>query len=130
MAVTTGMRGEASMTVEQAHTASALGSGNVPTLGTPALIALMERAAMNVAKRGLEPGEETVGTMVSIRHLVPTAIGKRIRAEAIVTAVDGQRISFDVRATDSAGNVIGEGTHERVIVDREQFIWKAAMRGA
>src|SRR5579884_3317819 len=98
MAVTTGMRGEAALTVDQSHTASALGSGNVPTLGTPALVALMERAAVNVARRGLEPGEETVGTMVNIRHLIPTPIGKRIRAEATVTAVDGRKICFDVRA--------------------------------
>jgi fluoroacetyl-CoA thioesterase len=130
MTVTPGMKGEASLTVDQQHTASALGSGNVPTLGTPALIALMERAAANVARRGLEPGEETVGTMVNIRHLIPTPIGKRIRAEATVTAVDGRKICFDVRAFDAAGDVIGEGTHERVVVDREQFVWKAAMRGA
>lgn len=130
MSVTAGMRGEASMTVDQAHTASALGSGNVPTLGTPALIALMERAALNVAKRGLEPGEETVGTMVNVRHLAATPIGKRVRAEAVVTSVEGRRISFEVRAFDGAGNVIGEGTHERVVVDREQFIWNAARRGA
>lgn len=130
MALTTGMRGEAAITVDQSHTASALGSGNLPTLGTPALIALMERAAANVARRGLEPGEETVGTMVNVRHLVPTPIGKRIRAEAVVTAVEGSTIAFEVRAFDSAGTVIGEGTHERRIVDREQFIWTAAMRGA
>jgi fluoroacetyl-CoA thioesterase len=130
MAVTPGMRGEASLTVDQSHTASALGSGNVPTLGTPALIALMERAAANVARRGLEQGEETVGTMINVRHLIPTPIGKRVRAEATVTAVEDRKICFDVRAHDSAGNLIGEGTHERVVVDREQFIWKAAMRGA
>lgn len=130
MALTPGMRGEASLTVDQSHTASALGSGNVPTLGTPALIALMERAAANVARRGLEPGEETVGTMVNVRHLVPTPIGKRVRAEAMVSAVDGRKISFEIRACDSSGTILGEGTHERVVVDREQFIWKAAMRGA
>lgn len=130
MALTPGMRGEASLTVDQSHTASALGSGNVPTLGTPALIALMERAAANVARRGLETGEETVGTMVNVRHLVPTPIGKRVRAEATVSAVDGRKITFEIRACDSSGTILGEGIHERVVVDREQFIWKAAMRGA
>jgi len=124
------MKGEAALTVDQAHTASALGSGNVPTLGTPALIALLERAAVNVARRGIEQGEETVGTLVNVRHLVPSPIGKRVRAEAIVTAVDGRTVSFDVRAFDSQGTILGEGTHERVIVDREQFVWKTAMRGA
>jgi len=130
MALTPGMRGEASLTVDQSHTAGALGSGSLPTLGTPALIALMERAAANVARRGLETGQETVGTMVNVRHLVPTSIGKRVRAEATVSMVDGRTITFDVRACDSSGTILGEGTHERVVVDREQFIWKAAMRGA
>jgi predicted thioesterase len=128
VAITSGMRGEASLTVDQSHTASTSGSGNVPTLGTPSLVALIERAAVNAVRRGLEEGEETVGTMISIRHLAPTPIGKRVRAEAVVTAVDGQTIRFDVRASDSAANV-AEGTHERAIVDREQYIWRAASRG-
>jgi predicted thioesterase len=67
--------------------------------------------------------------MVNVRHLAPTPLGKRVRAEATVTAVDGRRISFDVRASDAVA-VIAEGTHERVLVDREDFVWKAAARGA
>jgi fluoroacetyl-CoA thioesterase len=129
MPVTPGMRGEASLTVDQQHTASAFGSGNVPTLGTPALIALLERAAVNAIRRGLGEGEESVGTQVSVRQLAPTPLGKRVRAEAVVTAVDGRRITFDVRAADAVAPV-AEGTHERVVVDREQFIWNAASRGA
>lgn len=129
MPVIPGAHGEASMTVDQAHTATSLGSGNVPTLGTPALIALLERAASNAVRRQLAPGEETVGTMVNIRHLAPTAIGRRVRAEATVTAVNDRTITFTVKAFDST-SVVGEGTHERVIIDREQFIWKAAARGA
>lgn len=128
MAITPGMHGEASITVDQSHTAAAHGSGNVPTLGTPALVALVERAAVNAVRHGLEPGEETVGTAISLQHRAPTAIGKRVRASAEVAEVDGNRIRFNVRAFDLKG-VIGEGTHERVIVDREQFIWKAASRG-
>lgn len=129
MPVTPGMRGEASLTVDQSHTASASGSGNLPTLGTPALVALLERAAVNAIRRGLADGEESVGTQISVRHLVPTPLGKRIRAEAVVTGVDGRRITFDVRASDATA-VVGEGTHERLIVDREQFIWQAAARGS
>jgi fluoroacetyl-CoA thioesterase len=128
MPVTPGMRGEASMTVDQAHTASALGSGNVPTLGTPAVVTLLERAAVNAVRRGLEEGQETVGTLINIRHLSPTAIGKHVRAQAIVTGVEGRTITFEVSATDPSGK-IAEGTHERIIVNREQFIWKAASRG-
>ena len=128
MAVTPGMIGEASLTVDQAHTASALGSGNVPTLGTPAVVALLERAAVHAVRKGLEDGQETVGTMVNVRHLSPTPIGKRVRALAVVTNVDERTITFDVSASDSSGK-IAEGTHQRVVVDREQFIWKAASRG-
>jgi predicted thioesterase len=123
------MRGEASVTVDQAHTASATGSGNLPTLGLPALIALCERAAAQAIRRGLEPGEETVGTMVHLRYLAPVSQGKRIRAEAVVTAVDGRKVTFEVRASDSKGP-IGEGTHERTVVDRDEFIWQTATRGA
>jgi fluoroacetyl-CoA thioesterase len=129
MAVIPGLRGEAALTVDTSHTASALGSGNLPTLGTPALIALIERAAVNAIRRALQDGEESVGVMVNVRHLAPTPLGKRVRAEATVTAVDGRRISFDVRASDAVA-VIAEGTHDRVLVDREDFIWKAAARGA
>ncbi len=128
MPVTPGMRGEASITVEQSHTASAMGCGNLPTLSTPALAALIERAATNAVRRGLGEGEETIGTMINVRHLAPTPIGKRVRAEAVVTAVNGRSISFNVRAADAVADV-GEGTHERMVVDREQFIWKAASRG-
>ena len=128
MAVTPGMRGEASLTVDQAHTASALGSGNVPTLGTPALVALLERAAVHAVRKGIESGQETVGTLVSVRHLSPTPIGKHVRALAVVTGVEGRTITLEVSASDSSGK-IAEGTHERVVVNREQFIWNAASRG-
>ena len=128
MAITPAMHGEASLTVEHGHTAAAQGSGNVPTLGTAALVALVERAAVNAVRRGLEPGEETVGTAINLLHQAPTSIGKRVRASAEVAEVDGRRVRFTVRAFDASG-VIGEGTHERAVVDREQFIWKAASRG-
>jgi fluoroacetyl-CoA thioesterase len=128
MPVTPGMRGDATITVDQGHTASALGSGNVPTLGTPALVALIERAAVNAVRRGLDEGEETVGIGINLRHTAPTPIGKRVRAEVVVTAVNDRTISFDVRAADAA-STIAEGTHERVVVDREQFVWRAASRG-
>jgi fluoroacetyl-CoA thioesterase len=128
MPVTLGMRGEATIIVDPSHTASALGSGNVPTLGTPALVALIERAAVNAIRRGLDDGEESVGTGISVRHTAPTPIGKRVRAEVVVSAVYDRTITFDVRASDPAA-AIAEGTHERVIVNREDFVWRAASRG-
>ena len=129
MPVQVGLRGEAAVTVDQSNTASALGSGGVPAFGTPALVALMERAAVNALRRHLKDDEESVGASISVRHLAPTPVGKRVRAEATVAAVEGRRISFSVVAYDSSGKV-GEGTHERVVVDREQFIWKLATRGS
>ena len=123
-----GTRGEAAETVDEKKTASAVASGGVPTFATPAMIALMERASVNAIRRFLEEGQESVGTVVNVTHLSPTPVGRRVKAEAEVTAVDGRRITFNVRASDPV-EVIGEGTHERVLVDREKFIWKAATKG-
>lgn len=129
MPVHLGLRGEAAVTVDQSNTATALGSGNVPAFGTPALVQLMERAAVHALRGQLEDSQESVGAAISIRHLAPTPVGRRVRAEAVVTAFDGRRITFAVAASDSSGKV-GEGTHERVIVDRDQFMWKLASKGA
>jgi predicted thioesterase len=129
MPVRVGLRGEAAVTVDQSNTATALGSGNVPAFGTPALVQLMERAAVHALRGQLEDSQESVGTAINIRHLAPTPVGRRVRAEAVVTAFDGKRITFAVTASDASGKV-GEGTHERVIVDRDQFIWKLASKGA
>ncbi|MCL4552637.1 MAG: thioesterase family protein [Candidatus Marsarchaeota archaeon] len=124
-----GLRGEAAVIVDQSNTASALGSGGVPAFGTPALVQVMERAAVNALRNHLGDNEDTVGSHISVRHLAPTPIGKRVRAEATVTAVEGRRITFAVSAFDFSGQ-IGEGTHERVIIDHDQFVWKLAARNA
>ena len=122
-----GARAEAAITVEQANTASAMGSGNVPVFATPAMVTLMERAAVRALERFLDEGETSVGAGHNIRHTSPIPIGRRVRAEARVQSVDGRRVVFDVRAYDSAEEV-GAGTHERVVVDRDAFIWKAASK--
>ena len=128
MFVQVGAKGDASVTVNTTNTALAMGSGNVPAFATPALVALMERAAVEAIRRQLEGGEETVGSMISIRHLAPTPIGKRVRAEAVVTAVDGRKITFTVNAWDAVEKV-GEGTHERVLIDRDRFVFSLAKKG-
>jgi fluoroacetyl-CoA thioesterase len=129
MPVTLGLRGEAAITVEAPQSANALGTGNLPTLATSALIALLERAAVNAIRRALAEGEESVGVMVNVKHLAPTPLGKWVRAEAVVTGVDNRRVSFAVKASDAIA-VVAEGTIERVLVDREDFVWSAAARGA
>ena len=129
MPITTGLRGEASVTVDERNTAIAMGSGDVPVFSTPALLAVMEHAAINAVRPRLEEGQVTVGVSANIRHLAATPIGKRVRAEAEVTNVEGRRITYAVRAFDAVEKV-GEGTHERVIVDKENFMWKAATKGS
>ena len=124
-----GTRGKASETVTERKTASAVASGAVPTFATPAMIALMERASVNAIRRYLDEGQESVGTLVNVTHLAPTPVGRRVQAEAEVTAVDGRKIAFRVRASDPV-EMIGEGIHERVLVDRAKFVWKAATKGS
>lgn len=116
-----------SLTVTEAHTAVALGSGNLPVLGTPAMGALMEHAAMTAIAPFLDrtPEEEScVGISLNITHERATAVGDTISATAVVTRVDGRRIEFDIQAADSSGQVIGRGTHTRFIVNAEKFMAK------
>ena len=128
MAISKGLRGEASVIVNETNIASKLGSGSVPVFGTPALIALMERAAVNALRPHLDEGQDSVGVAVNVRHLAATPMGKRVQAEAQVTAVEGNRVVFAVKAYDAV-EMVGEGTHERVLVDRDSFMWKVASKG-
>ncbi len=96
-----------------------------PVLSTPVMIKFMENAALRAIRPFLDAGETAVGTEVSVRHLAATPVGRKVRAEAEVTAVDGTRISFSVRATDFE-HEIGEGAHERRIVDRARLTRRVA----
>ena len=91
-----------------------------PVLSTPVMIKFMENAALRAIVPYFDRGETAVGTQISVRHLAATPVGRKIRAEAEVTAVDGTRISFAVRATDFE-NEIGAGSHERQVVDRARM---------
>lgn len=113
--------------VDEAATASQIGSGDVPVLATPAMIAVLEEAAVKALTDRLEEGKTTVGSRVEVRHLSPTAVGREITAEAHLESVDGCRLTFRVEAFDPSGR-IGEGVHERVIVDRQKFLSAAASR--
>lgn len=109
--------------VSDADTAVALGSGDMEVLGTPRLIAWMEAATVEAAASLLDPGQTTVGTAVRIRHRRPTRVGETVEVKAEPNAEpDGNRITFDVRATDDSGEVIADGEIDRAIVDREQFL--------
>ncbi len=122
-----GLKGEARQTVTPAQTAEALGSGLVPVYATPAMVALMEKAAVVALAAHLAPGDTTVGTQLEIVHLAATPLGDEVTAEAELVAVDGRRLSFTLAAWDSTEK-IGEGRHERMIVGRERFLERVARK--
>ena len=110
-------------TVENSNTALALGSGDMEVFATPAMVALMENAAMNAVAAHLEAGQTTVGSQITTTHIKPSALGATITATATLTAVEGRKLTFAVEAHDGE-TLIGSGTHVRYIVDRERFLSK------
>lgn len=121
MMISAGDSASLGFTVHDEDTAIAVGSGDVPVLGTPRLVAWCEAATVAAVTAGLADGQTTVGTNVSIDHLAPTRVGRSVVVSASVSAVDGRQVTFDVSATDDSGP-IGRGTVTRVVVDRERFI--------
>jgi fluoroacetyl-CoA thioesterase len=116
-----GARGAFSLVVSAEHLASRFKDATLPpVLATPVMIMVMENAALNAIKPYLEPGQSALGTRVDVRHLAATPVGRRVDGEAEVTTVDGRRIGFMIRATDGT-ELIGTGSHERMIIDLGQF---------
>lgn len=115
-----GLRGEAGLVVSAEHTAPRVGSGAVSVLATPVMINLMEAAALAAAERFLPPGYQSLGTVLNVRHIAATPVGMRVQATAIVQAVEGRTIRFTVEAHDER-ELIGDGTHERVVVNVAKF---------
>ena len=113
-----------SVTVEENMTAQWVGSGTVKVLATPCMVALMEKAAMELAATALLPTQTTVGTAVNVSHIAATPVGMRITATATLLRHEGKLFTFSVTASDEAG-VIGEGTHTRAAVDTERFEQRA-----
>ena len=121
MTISIGLIGEQTTTVTDSLTATAFGSGSLPVYATPALIALMEAAAVAAINHFIPDHQTSVGTFISIKHLAATGLGQPIRARAEVTQVEGNQISFAVQAWDNK-QLIGEGSHTRFIVDIERFM--------
>lgn len=115
-----GLSGTAEILVGTRDTAPHVGSGKVKVLATPVLVSLMEEAALNAVEGLLPPGHQTVGTRLDITHVAATPVGLRVTAGAEVTHVDGRRVTFRVWADDEKER-IGEGTHERIVVDVARF---------
>ena len=119
--IETGLKHTSELTVTEDVTAMVIGSGDMPVLATPMMMALMENAAMLAVKDKLPEGCTTVGGHIESSHLKPSKIGDVVRAEAEVTKVDGKKIEFRVSAYCDK-TLLGEGTHLRFIVDREKFM--------
>lgn len=120
----TGRRGTGECIVTEEKTAKAMGSGELAVYATPAMIALMEETAYQSVAPELEEGMGSVGTMMNVKHVAASPVGMKITCETELTEVDGRRLVFAVRAFDEKG-LIGEGTHERFIIQNEKFQSKA-----
>jgi predicted thioesterase len=116
-----GLAGEVEQLVTEADTAAQWGSGLVPVFSTPALVGLMESAAVKALEGCLQAGQTTVGARIDVRHLAATPVGMRVRARAELTAVDGRKLVFKIQARDEV-ELVGEADHERFIIDEARFL--------
>lgn len=124
-----GTKGTKSVTVTSRNTAKAMGSGTLDVFATPALIALMEETCWTSVAGQLEPGSGTVGTLLEIKHTAPTPVGMEVTCESTLIEADGRRLVFTVTARDAKG-VVGEGRHERFVIQNEKFQAKADAKRA
>ena len=118
-----GLSSQSSVTVSAGNTAAAMGSGDLDVFATPAMVALMENAAMKAVADALPEGSTTVGAEMNVTHIKPSGLGAEIVATAVLTGVEGRTLTFNVGARDAEG-MIGEGIHIRYAVDRRRFMEK------
>ena len=111
------------LVVSKDHVAAVMGSGDLHVFATPAMVALMENAAMLAVADYLPEGSTTVGAMMNTSHVKPSPVDETIQATAVLTGIEGRKLTFSIKAEDSKG-VIGEAEHVRYIVDREKFMSK------
>lgn len=119
----TGLTHTSRTTVTDANTAATLGSGDMDVLATPAMVALMENAAMLCVAGQLPEGNTTVGSRMDTTHVKPSPLGATVEATAELTEIDGRKLTFHISAREG-DKLIGEGTHVRYIVDRARFLAK------
>lgn len=127
MSIKPGLVGEITHIVTEAETAATYGSGLVPTLSTPHLVALMENAARETVQAYLPENQSTVGAMIDLQHLAPTPVGMEVRLRAEVLAVEGRRLRLHIEAWDEVEK-IGSCEHERFIIDWERFMQRVAQK--
>ena len=115
-----GISGRAELVVGDEHTAPRVGSGRVHVLATPVMINLIEAAALDALDRRLPPGYQSLGTLLNVRHIAATPVGMKVVAEVWLTRIENRTAFFSVKTRDER-ELIGEGTHERVVVNVEKF---------
>ncbi|MEU7457600.1 thioesterase family protein [Streptosporangium roseum] len=123
MTLTPGLRAQLLIMVEKEDTATKVGSGDVPVLATPRLLAFAEQATVQAVAGALEPGQTSVGTKVALEHLVASPVGTHVEITAELTEVAERRLVFTFTARDRQ-TTVATGTVERVVVDRERFLAK------
>jgi predicted thioesterase len=122
-----GLSGHAELLVGEEHTAPRIGSGRVHVLATPVMINLFEAAALDAIERHLPAGQQSLGTVLDIRHIAATPVGMRVTARAEVTRVEGRTVHFRVEARDER-ELIGDGSHQRVVVTVAKFDQRVAAK--
>ena len=125
--LTIGLTAELKITVSEADTAARWGSGLVPVYSTPALVGLMEAAAVQALDGQLAAGQTTVGGHIDVHHLAATPLGMQVRARAELSAVEGRKLIFQVEAWDEVEK-IGQAVHERFVVDTERFMARVGQK--
>lgn len=126
--LTVGMTHKEERIVTKEVTASYVGSGSIDVYATPSMVALMEQAAAQCVQPYLPEGYATVGTSINISHIAATPVGMRVYAQAELIEIDNRRLVFRVEAFDETGK-IGEGTHDRFIIDVKRFMEKVQKKG-
>lgn len=118
--ITPGAEGKAKLRVAEEHTAPRVGSGRVHVLATPVMINLIEAAALDALDKHLPPGYQSLGTRLDIKHIAATPVGMKVIAKVQVSRVEGRTVHFTARVKDEM-ELVGEGTHERVVVNVQKF---------
>ncbi len=126
--IQTGIKGRREQTVSPEMSAARIGSGLVEVFATPMMVALIEQTCLESVLPQLEEGQGTVGTLVNVSHVSATPVGMRVWCESELVEVDRRRLVFKVKAYDECG-LIGEGTHERFIIDNAKFMEKIKNKG-
>ena len=119
-----GIKGCVERVVTEEMSALRMGSGELMVLATPCMIAMIEEAAWKSISAELEGGQGSVGTLMDVKHTAPTPMGMKVTCETVLKEVDRRRLVFEVKAYDETG-IIGEGIHERFLIDNEKFQAKA-----